>query len=129
MNLKISYRTFNSGGKGGQHSNRSENAVECSVTLPDGREIKAASTPHKSQWRNRKAAERALLSKVREALKPERERPDLSETVRTYHAVDNRVVDHASGERASYKRVVDKDKVEEFARLVDARRRALELRA
>jgi protein subunit release factor A len=100
--------------------------MECSVTLPDGREIKASSTTHKSQWRNRKVAERVLVSRIRDVLKPERERSDLSEVVRTYHAIDDRVTDHASRKQGSYKRIVIKGKTADFAVLVDARREAME---
>lgn len=121
MRLPIKYRPFNSGGKGGQHSNKTLNAMECSVVLPDGRTIKATSTCFRSQHQNRKAAQKVLLSRIREALKPERERPDISERVRTYHAVDNRVVDHASGERRSYREVLEGDA---FGDLIDARNAA-----
>lgn len=125
LRLPITYRPFNSGGHGGQHSNKTLNAMECKVTLPDGRVIKASSTIHKCQHRNRKLAEKILLSRVRSAMKPARVRPDLSERVRTYHAVDNRVVDHASGERRSYVEVMEG---RGFDELVDARRRAMEMK-
>jgi protein subunit release factor A len=125
MRLPITYRAFNSGGKGGQHGNRSLNAMELSVTLPDGRVIKAASTHHKSQWDNKRQAEKALKVRVKEALTPERERPDLTAVVRTYHQPTNMVRDHASGSVGSYKRIIDKDKVDDFTDLVDARRKTL----
>jgi len=42
--------------------------------------------------------------------------------VRTYHEPRDTVTDHASGERRSYRAVIDGDA---FAELVEARRRAL----
>jgi len=125
VRLPISYRPFNSGGKGGQHSNKTLNAIEATVTLPDGRVLRASSTRHKDQHRNKKAATEALVERVRAALKPQRDRPDLSERVRTYHQGRNEVVDHASGARRRYDDVLEGDG---FAALVDARREALELR-
>lgn len=124
MRLPITFRPFNSGGKGGQHSNKTLNAMEVSVALPDGRVIKASSTRFKSQHDNRREALRDLKDKVKKALTPERERPDLSEVVRTYHEPRNIVTDHASGMTASYREVVEKEKVEQFEKLVEARRRA-----
>jgi len=119
MNLKINYRPYNSGGKGGQHSNKTLNAIEATVKLPDGRLIKANSLCFKSQYQNKKAAEKVLLSRVREALKPIHERPDTSEQVRTYNKCRNEVIDHASGERRRYKDVMEgKDA---FGDLVNAR--------
>ena len=124
MNIKlpIKYRPYNSGGKGGQHSNRSLNAVEVSVTLPDGRRIVASSGSHKSQFRNKAVAEKALLKKIHIALMPKVERRTTMERVRTYHEPRNEVVDHASGERRAYVEVMDDDA---FGELVDARRKAI----
>ena len=125
--LKINYRPFNSGGKGGQHGNRSLNAMECTVKLPDGRIIKAVSTTSKCQHTNRKRAQKVLAARVISALQRVRERGFAAiERVRTYHAVDNRVTDHASGLKRSYRDVMDGDG---FGELVKARREALILKA
>lgn len=125
ISLKIHRRAFNSGGKGGQHSNKTLNAMEVSVTLPDGRRIVATSSSHKSQWRNKAVAEATLVGRVREALTPKHQDTRSAEQVRTYHAVRNQVTDHASGERRSYTSVMDGDG---FGELVDARRRELAMR-
>lgn len=123
--LKINYRPYNSGGKGGQHSNKTLNAIEATVILPDGRLIKANSSTSKSQHINKKLAQKVLVSRVRAAVVPPRVRPDLSERVRTYNACRDDVVDHASGEHRSYKSVMDGNAFEE---LVNARREAKELK-
>ncbi len=123
--LKIHYRPFNSGGKGGQHGNKTLNAIEATVRLPDGRLIKATSQTSKSQHVNKKLAQNTLACRVIEAMKPARERPFLTERVRTYHAVRNDVIDHASGEHRSYRDVVDG---KAFGELVAARREAMLLK-
>ena len=124
MRLPISYRPFNSGGKGGQHSTRTLNAMEVSVTLPDGRRIVAASSSHKSQWRNKARAEKVLACRVRLALEPATERRTAGEVVRTYSMADDRVTDHASGEKRRYRDVVAARRATAFGELVEARRRA-----
>lgn len=107
MNLRIRYRAYNAGGPGGQKSNKTLNAVEASVELPDGRTIRATSET-KSQHRSRKLARALLAAKVREALAP----PDPEryaagrERIRTYHEPDNRVVDHRTGGRWSFRDTV-----------------------
>jgi len=119
MKPKIQYRAFNSGGKGGQHGNRSMNAIEAWVILPDGRKISATST-YKSQQTSKKMARARLLSRVQAELEPRRERGKDGERVRTYHEVDNRVTDHASGVTIPYGLLGKM-----FDELIEARRRAL----
>lgn len=121
MRLKITHRPYNAGGPGGQHQNKTLSAMEVSVTLPDGRVIRAKSSTLRSQYANKRRAEKVLMARVRVALEPVHEDRRSAERVRTYHAVDNRVVDHASGERRSYTSVMDGDG---FEQLVDARRAA-----
>ena len=123
--LKIRYRPFNSGGKGGQHANKTLNAIEATTSLPDGRIVKATSQTSKSQHVNKRLAQQCLASRVLEAMKPARERRRQGDRVRTYHAVRNDVVDHASGEHRSYKDVIDGDA---FGELVEARREAMIMR-
>lgn len=129
MPLKVNYRPYNSGGKGGQHANKTLNAIEATVRLPDGRTIKANASTSKCQHTNKRKALGVLVARVREALQPERTRPDLSERVRTYHKCDDRVTDHASGEKRSYRDVTAvHGRGVAFDELVDARRKALEMR-
>ena len=126
LRLPITKNLFCAPGPGGQHRNKTLSAVELSVTLPDGRVIRACSQKLRSQHQNMRDAKRILLARVRAALKPPHERPDLSERVRTYHGVRNEVLDHASGERRPYQDVLYG---RAFDELVDARRRALEASA
>ena len=117
MRLRITYRAFNSGGKGGQHGNRTMNAITASVALDDGRTIQATSQSLKSQHANKRAATAILKQRVREALEgPPKERIRNAETVRTYHEADNRVTDHRSQLKTPWKSI-DKD----FARHVSER--------
>lgn len=124
MKLKIHYRPFNSGGKGGQHGNRTANAIEASVTLPDGRVLKTTSQTDRSQQVNRRIARAQLAAKVRDALEPEAERREtagwgnVKRRVRTYHEPDDRVVD-TSGFQRSYRQTVGRGEIGE---LVEERR-------
>lgn len=125
MRLKIRYRAYNSGGPGGQHQNRSENAIEASVTLPDGREVKARSEM-KSQHASKRAARAILASRVREALTPPKERGRVAGfgkegRVRTYHEPNDRVSDE-SGFAASFRQTVGRGRMEE---LIEERRKRL----
>ena len=51
-----------------------------------------------------------------------KERYNVSETIRNYHAVRNEVHDRASGLRMEYRRVVDDNNLEP---MIDARRKAV----
>lgn len=123
MKLKIDYRAFNSGGKGGQHSNRTFNAIEASVQLPDGALIKTTAQTSKSQKTNRKLARLQLLSLVRKRYKSDKERGEHGERIRNYHAVDNRVKCEASGLVRPYKSVLSDS--DAFGEMIAARKDAL----
>src|SRR5687767_14203136 len=89
--------TFRSGGKGGQNQNKVESGVRF-THLETG--ISAECREHRDQIRNKREAFRKLAERlVAYVLRNEvRERVPLAqETIRTYHAVDNRVKDHLSG--------------------------------
>lgn len=126
MRLTITYRAFNSGGKGGQHGNRSMNAIEASVELPDGTTLRATSKTCKSQHANKKLATAQLAAKVREYYRDE---PDRGETagfgaqgrIRTYHQPGDRVVDEA-GPTFTWNHTVGKGDLSE---VIDARRMEL----
>ena len=126
MRLRIKYRAFNAGGKGGQHNNRTYSAIEATTTLPDGRLIRAQSKSSKSQHRNKKAAANLLRVRVLDALRTEKERQitagwgDASRRVRTYHEPDNRVTD-TMGDRFTYSEIVGKCNI---APVLESRRRA-----
>lgn len=113
--LKI--RTFKGSGPGGQHRNTTETGVEI-IHLQTG--IKATACL-RSQQESRKAAMRVLLSRLLQHYKTptQRFRAEV-ERVRTYHAVDNYVVDHASGFRQPYTHVVQKG---DLSQMIEARLR------
>ena len=120
MRLKIKFRAYNSGGPGGQHGNRSMNAIEASVELPDGTLLKASSAL-KSQKNNRNLAAMRLRQKVQEHFKTDEVRFRAPETrVRTYHVPRNVVTDHASGDTLSWK-----ESQKDISPLVEARARAI----
>lgn len=128
MRLPISFRYFKSSGPGGQHRNKTMSAVEATVTLPDGRVLRAVAQTEKSQHRNKRIARALLLTRAREALKPEEERRRTAgwgegNRVRTYHEPDNRVQNHdAGGLTLSYSAVVDKG---DLGPMIEARRQAM----
>jgi len=103
----LRFRFYNSGGPGGQHSNRTENAVEV-THIPTG--IKANGAL-KSQHRSRKAALKVLRSRLYahyKALGAKERYAAGFERVRTYHEPNDRVVDHRTGKTWSYRRTVGK---------------------
>jgi len=77
--------------------------------LPSG--LSAECREHREQLRNKKEAFRKLSTKVmdwvlREDAKNVIPLEKSTETIRTYHAVENRVKDHASGLMQSYDEVM-----------------------
>ena len=112
--------TFRSGGKGGQHQNKTDSGVR--ITHFDTG-LSAESRSSRSQPKNRKTAFRKLAKLlVKHVLKQEqREKVISNEVIRTYNAVDNRVKDHASGLQMSWKEVVEKPNLEP---MIEARARA-----
>lgn len=107
---------FSGTGPGGQHRNKTQNC--CRVThIPTG--IKAQGTSSRSRESNYKNALSVCKARVIDSLKQDKERFRASdERVRTYHEPDNRVVDHASGEVRTYKKVVIDGNIED---LIEAR--------
>lgn len=110
----ITYRTFNSGGPGGQHSNRTFNAIEASLSPSAARDLGiepvSATGTEKSQVQSRRLAVKRLRDKIRAAIKLRDAKQRYSaghERVRNYHGPDNRVTD-ASGQRWSWKETVGK---------------------
>ena len=99
--------TFCTGGPGGQNQNKNENGVRF-THLATG--LAAESRTYKSYQQNRKAAFTKLAAKLQahheRLLRVPHVRSD--EQIRTYHAPDNRVVDHATGERMSYDEAMHK---------------------
>jgi len=111
--------TFRAGGKGGQHQNKTDSGVRI-THIETG--LSAECRDGRSQHDNKKKAFRKLAAKLVEYVKQVERQVDLersNEVVRTYHAVDNRVKDHATNKRSTYKAVVDGDGLEE---MITARR-------
>ncbi|MBU8921734.1 MAG: hypothetical protein KOO63_07940 [Bacteroidales bacterium] len=112
--------TFRAGGKGGQHQNKTDSGVRITHTETG---LSAECREHRSQKQNKTAAFLKLVDKL-VAWAIENDTPVMiyhQETVRTYNKATNRVTDHATGLKVSYK-----DLDGEFATLVEARRKEMD---
>ena len=100
--------TFKSGGKGGQHQNKTDSGVR--ITHIDTG-LSAECREHRSQRQNKLAAFRKLAEKLvqhaREINKPVV--VTSQERVRTYNHATNLVTDHATGTKMSYKEAMEQD--------------------
>lgn len=131
----LTERFFNAGGKGGQHQNRTSNAVElvgrCNVKVGDGTpfeiEVRATSATERSQLSNRVKACGVLMSRLKARI-DELQKDDRIGTagfgggrhIRTYNAARGVVKDHISGEERPYREVMAGSRA--FGELIDARR-------
>lgn len=113
---------FSGTGGGGQHRNKHQNC--CRIThLPTG--IVTTGQAQRDRPSNLRFAFRKMADLLTKHWLGEdrRERwPVTTETIRTYHEPDNRVVDHASGLMARYADVVGKRDIGE---MIEARRSTL----
>lgn len=112
--LRIDY--FSGTGKGGQHRNKHQNCVR--ITHPETG-ITAQCTEHRERTRNLQVAFSRFAAKLLQHLRAEAVRaryPAPDEYVRTYHAVENRVIDHVTGHRADFESVVFGDALGEIVR-------------
>ena len=117
------YEWFSGTGKGGQHRNKHQNCCRC-IHTPTG--ISANGASSRSREDNKKNARSVCIARIERHFHKDTERfRATEERVRTYHAVDNVVYDHASGERDTYQNVVDKGKIED---LIEARAKAVRYR-
>lgn len=111
---------FSGKGGGGQHRNKHRNC--CRITHIDSGKVTTGQS-HKSRVANQKEAfdklARLLIAYYCHDESDSR-RCD-GERIRTYHAERNQVIDHASGIKQTYQRVV---LGEDIADLVEARRLA-----
>ena len=125
MKVKITedqfrYEWYSGTGGGGQHRNKHQNCCRC-IHEPTG--ISANGATSRSREENKKNARAVCLARIQKHFHKDVERfRATEERVRTYHAVDNVVYDHASGERDTYQNVVTKGNVDE---LIEARARAV----
>lgn len=110
-------------GKGGQHRNKHQNC--CRVThLPTG--ITATGTSSRSRETNKKNALAVCRARILRSLESDTPRYQAGfDRVRTYHEPDNRVLDHASGQKMTYKEVVEGANL---GPLIEARAKSLNLK-
>lgn len=96
--------TFRSGGKGGQHQNKTNSGVRI-THIETG--LSAESRSSRSQTQNRKIAFKKLTDRLTQyILEREKQTHVISkEVVRTYNLPANRVKDHISGFQQSYSMV------------------------
>ena len=114
------FEWFSSTGGGGQHRNKHQNCCRC-IHVPTG--IQANGTSSRSREDNRKNALAVCRARVPRHFHKDTERYRASnERVRTYHEVDNRVYDHASGLTDTYQNVIVKGNVD---KLIQARAQAV----
>lgn len=107
---------FSGTGKGGQHRNKHQN---CCRVIHKVTGIRANGTSDRSREANKRAAIAVCRARVTAKYHQDTERYRATEErVRTYHAVDNRVTDHASGLVMPYKTVVEGNNI---APMIEAR--------
>jgi peptide chain release factor 1 len=125
MKVKITedqfrFEWFSGTGKGGQHRNKHQNCCRC-IHEPTG--IQANGTNSRSREDNQRNALAVCRARVEQHFHEDTERfRATDERVRTYHGVDNRVIDHASGHKDTYQNVVVKGNIDG---MVQARARAV----
>lgn len=92
---------FSGTGAGGQHRNKHQNCVRIT-------HIESGLTETGQNHRNRVANFREAFQRLADRLAEEyhgketKPRAPVTETVRTYNVVDNRVIDHASGKKSPW---------------------------
>lgn len=107
-------QTFCTGGPGGQNQNKNSNGVRI-VHKESG--LFSESRVHKSQKQNKKAAFRKLCDKlVDHYIKkdPKKRYSAPIKTTRSYNESKDRVVDHVTGKKYSYKHTVGKGDISEI---------------
>jgi len=108
---------FSGTGKGGQHRNKHQNCCRV-IHIETG--IRAHGTGDRSREANKRNALLVCAARVAEYYHTDTERYRATdERVRTYHAVDNRVIDHKSGHKDTYGNVID-----DLSGMIEARRMA-----
>lgn len=116
---------FSGSGGGGQHRNKHANC--CRIRHP-ATGLSAQCTAHRSRKANQRDAFRVLAARIVAHYKAHEQdttaKARQDEVIRTYHGARNVVVDHASGRRQSYKRVVVRATLDD---MIEARRLACSL--
>lgn len=113
--------TTTGSGAGGQHRNKTQSRVRI-THIPSGLSVYSDET--RSQSQNKKLAFRRLADKVKQWVIQQNQTETFvmpAETVRTYHAVDNRVKDHVSGFQQRYDEVMN-----DIGNMIHARKDAIQ---
>lgn len=117
--------TFRSGGKGGQHQNKTDTGVRI-THIESGLSAECRET--RSQAENKKRAFRKLSDMLVERYVGEEQKERFAageETIRSYHEPNDRVTDHDTGDTYSYKYTIGKG---DMSDLIAERRRKLALK-
>lgn len=115
--FRIDY--FKASGKGGQKVNKTNSA--CRITHIDSKLVSECQES-RIQQENKRMAFKKLCKKLIDHYCKEEQKQRFAagtETIRTYHEPDDRVIDHASGKQFSYKHTVGKGDIKP---LIEARR-------
>ena len=113
------YDWFSGTGKGGQHRNKHQNCCRC---IHEETGIVANGTRNRSREANKRDALAVCKARVYAHFHKDKDRYLAGhERVRTYHEPDNRVIDHASGERFVYTDILNKS----IGPAIEARRLAM----
>ena len=106
------YEWYSGTGAGGQHRNKHQNCCRC-IHEPTG--ITANGSTSRSREDNKRAAYNTCLSRVVAHFHVDKERNAAgTERIRTYHNVDNRVTDHASGHQDTWTAVMEKGALDDM---------------
>jgi protein subunit release factor A len=125
MTIKITedqfrFEWYSGTGPGGQHRNKHQNCCRC-IHVPTG--ITATGANARSREHNKRSAYSTCLARVVAHFHEDKERHAAgTERIRTYHNVDNRVVDHASGHQDTWTNIIEKSNLEE---MIDARAKVM----
>jgi len=104
--------TFRCGGPGGQNQNKRDTGVRI-THIESG--LSSECREHRTQKQNKKEAFRKLCDKlVKHYVKSDVKVDINTNVIRTYNEPDNRVVDHDTGKKFSYKETVGKEKLDEL---------------
>lgn len=105
--------TFRGHGAGGQHRNKTDSCVRI-THIETG--LSAIGTEHKEQSRNKKLAFERLGKRIEEHYKKEFSRPKerKTEVIRSYNEKRNDIVDHRTGKKYNFKKVLLNDGLDEI---------------
>lgn len=106
--------TFRCGGNGGQNVQKRDTGVRV-VDIQTG--LVGESRVHRTQAQNKKEAFRKLCDKLVQYYCKKENKSRLSapdKVIRTYHEPDDRITDHVTGNKFSYRQTVGKGDISEI---------------